>query len=133
MACNTISTSFLDSSIGLGSAASTSWKWNFGDPGSGAANNSDTHENPSYTYSKSGYYNVKLVVASSGCKDSIQKEPRIFPMPISSFSVKNSCVGTPVYISNTSVDSSHKAKYQWSFGDNSSSTNAAPSHIYLVN
>jgi PKD repeat protein len=50
-----------------------SWKWNFGDIGSGV-NNISSSQNPQHSYTGSGIYNVKLIIHSAGgCIDSIIK------------------------------------------------------------
>jgi PKD repeat protein len=73
---------FTDSSLG----PPTSWLWNFGDPDSGASNNS-TLQNPSHVFSRDGTYGVTLTVGNgSGSKSvTIQIEvkcvrcPRVVP------------------------------------------------------
>jgi parallel beta-helix repeat protein len=42
----------------------TSWSWNFGDPGSGAANTS-TQESPTHVYATAGHYSVSLTVTNA--------------------------------------------------------------------
>jgi parallel beta-helix repeat protein len=42
----------------------TSWSWNFGDPGSGAANTS-TQESPTHVYATAGHYSVSLTVRNA--------------------------------------------------------------------
>ena len=50
------------------------WFWDFGDPASGADNNS-TFQNPTHTYSSDGVFIVWLVVYSAdGCVDSISRQ-----------------------------------------------------------
>jgi gliding motility-associated-like protein len=54
-----------------------SWLWDFGDPGSGAANTS-TQQNPSHTYSDEGTFKVCLTVTSvEGCVDSVCRDVMI--------------------------------------------------------
>lgn len=70
--CISDSVQFTDgSTINTGDGIA-SWKWNFGDPGSGI-NNTSTLQNPSHLYSAGNQsFNVKLVVTwNLGCKDSI--------------------------------------------------------------
>ncbi len=55
--------------IADGTAAEFTYEWNFGDPGSGAANTSRL-ANPQHTYSREGNYEVILKVTSKyGCID----------------------------------------------------------------
>jgi PKD repeat protein len=52
--------SFTDASTG----SPTSWLWDFGDPGSGAADTS-AQQNPSHTYAAAGSYTATLTVANA--------------------------------------------------------------------
>jgi PKD repeat protein len=128
LACNTLPTSFIDSST-IASGSVTAWKWNFGDGTSSA-----TTQTASHTYIKSGPYTVKLVTTSSfGCKDSTTRKIRILPKPHAAFSYLNACVGSIIYLGNTSTDSSNKTTFNWDFGDGATSTSTTPSHIYNSN
>ncbi|MDB5202782.1 MAG: hypothetical protein JWQ27_2191 [Ferruginibacter sp.] len=52
----------------------TAWKWNFGDPASGA-NNTSTVQNATHTYPAVGTYNVQLIAFSnSGCTDTLTQQ-----------------------------------------------------------
>lgn len=56
-----------------------SWAWNFGDPGSGAANTS-TLQNPSHTFTATGSYTVTLIITDiSGCADTFSHQVTIAP------------------------------------------------------
>ncbi|HEY2295141.1 MAG TPA: IPT/TIG domain-containing protein [Thermoanaerobaculia bacterium] len=55
---------FTDTSTGNGSPI-IGWSWDFGDPASGAANNS-SQQNPAHTFSAAGPYSVRLTVTSAG-------------------------------------------------------------------
>jgi PKD repeat protein len=126
--CKDFATTFTDSSTILSGSIPTH-KWIFGD-GTTGSSAATTH-----IYSKSGYYNVRQVIASSfGCKDSLSKKIRILPRPIASFQFVNACVGFKVNFANTSFDSiSSGITYVWDFGDGKSSTDQTPQHIYTVN
>ncbi|KAA9325697.1 GEVED domain-containing protein [Adhaeribacter soli] len=50
----------------------TSWLWNFGDPGSGAANTS-TLQHPSHTFSAPGTYSVTLTATNGGGSNTVSK------------------------------------------------------------
>ena len=59
----------------------TDYSWDFGDPSSGAANNS-ADANPMHTYSSSGIYEVTLIVtANSGCQARITQEVEVKDAP----------------------------------------------------
>ena len=61
----------------LASGTITSWTWDFDDIGS-----TSVLQNPNYTYTSTGTYNVKLIVETAiGCKDSITKTITIVPLP----------------------------------------------------
>jgi PKD repeat protein len=125
--CQNFPSLFGDSST-ITSGTISSRTWYFGDGATSTAK-STTH-----IYTKSGFYNVRLVVFSSfGCKDSLVKKIRIYPKPTAIFSFKSECVGTTIYFSNTSTDSTTGTTYLWDFGDKTSSTNGAGSHIYTAN
>lgn len=53
----------------LSSGNPSSWKWDF--DGDGIID--DTTQNPSFIYTKTGTYNVKLIVSKNGIRDSITK------------------------------------------------------------
>ena len=96
--------------------ATTTYLWNFNDPGSGASNTS-TMQNPTHLFSAPGFYNVSLVATLGGCVS----QPYIqtvfaSPQPNSLFTVSPPlCIGQPVnitYSGNASVN----ATYNWNFG-----------------
>lgn len=68
----------------------TVWAWNF-DDGSGGS----TVQNPSHTYSDTGTYNVRLIVQSLGCADTVVKPVDVFDLPRDTASVLRhvSCFG----------------------------------------
>jgi len=127
LSCNGSGSVFTDAST-ISPGSIKQWNWNFGD-----GNNSNV-QNPSNNYIKSGPYSVKLVTTSdNGCKDSGIKKITILPKPIAVFNYKNACVGSPVFISNNSVDSSNQSTYAWDFGDAFTSTQSIPFHSYTAN
>jgi len=129
LGCNGKSTTFTDNSTIASPGVIKLWNWNFGD---GLLSNT---QNTTHTYKKSGPYNVKLaIVSANGCKDSLTTKIRVLPSPIAGFSYLNGCVNTPIFFSNTSVDSTNKSVYSWDFGDKTTpSTATVPTHTYTVN
>jgi PKD repeat protein len=126
--CQAYPTSYYDSSTIPSGNSIASRTWYFGD---GA---SSTIRTSTHSYAKSGYFNVKLVTVSSyGCKDSLTKKIRIYPKPTAVFSFNSACVGTTIYFANTSSDSTIGTTYLWNFGDKTTSTAVAASHIYTAN
>ncbi len=90
---------FIDSSS-MSSGTIINRAWNFGDPGSGALNNS-TLQNPQHRYNAVGNYIATLVVTSdNGCTDTLQKSFTVNgDIPIANF---NSLMTTSL-CSNDSV------------------------------
>jgi|GEM_PF-538004 len=119
---------FNNSSI-LGGAGTLSYNWNMGD---GSAS---TLIIPApYSYSSSGTYMVKLIATSDkGCKDSINKNVRIYEQPSVKFSVSDTiaCFTNTFNFNNLSaIASPWTLSYYWDFDDGSNSTATNPSQIY---
>ena len=92
--CAPNSITFTDNSVAAGGTI-TSWLWTFGDGGTSTA------QNPTYTYSTPGFYDVTLQVTSNqGCKVSAirQRYIRIVPGVTANFSpVPASTCTAPFY------------------------------------
>lgn len=73
----------------------SSFIWNFGD---GATS---TVTNPSHTYTSPGIYTVSIAIADNvhGCKDTMRKVMYIHPQPIVSVTARDTCSGSPTYLS----------------------------------
>ncbi len=113
------------------------WSWNFGDPGSGAANTS-TSRDPVHTYANFGSYSVKLVVTNIyGCSDSVTLVNYVVVRaPTIDFTVQDSgCVGK-IFNFNAVINSPADpviSDYTWDFGDGSptqSETTPGVTHQY---
>jgi PKD repeat protein len=108
-----------DSTIFYGNASKGkppyTFYWDFGD-GIGTS----TSSSPSYKYTTSGSYTVKLVVTDkNGCKDTVTKVSYINAVPMNSnFNVPASiCAsGTVVLFENTSTPTPVSTKWIWSDG-----------------
>ncbi len=116
------------------SSNAVAWKWNFGDPGSGAANTS-TLQNPSHTYSTLGTYSITLITTSAtGCKDTIvQGQVLVAPSSVNYVlpdTIKG-CQPLPVSFSNPLAGSS---LWHWDFGvpflTNDTSNASNPSYTF---
>lgn len=103
--------------------------WDFGD------GNFTSVKNPSHIYSLQGTYNVKLVVISNTCKDSITQQVK----------VKCRSCYTVEAIIVLQVDSANPSKAKlynyssgaidqhfWDFGDGSTSNISEPTHVYTT-
>jgi len=117
-------------SNGSGSAIAVRF-WDFGDPGSGTANNSAA-ANPTHIYSDAGTYFVDLIVTTTaGCSDTITDTITITPPPSVDFSSATSCSGdTTQFNSSSFVDMTNTVSWLWQFGDGQTSTSPDPIHIY---
>ncbi len=128
-ACAKIPTQFTDQSIAPNSQL-VSWFWDFGD-GVGTSN----LQNPVYTYTNSGTYNVKLRVTNlSGCADSITIPVPSYPLPVAAFTYNSFfCPAGQVMF----TDQSHGVgtditERLWIFEPGSSSTLPDPTFIFPV-
>lgn len=123
--CYTHATTFQNnSSISSGNIVSNSW-----DFGNGDGNNS---YNPVYTYSSHGNYTVKLIVMSNhSCIDSTVAIVPVRPSPIVNFFTEDVCDRDTVNFENYSfTPGGGVLNYIWSFGDNTTSGDENPFHIY---
>ena len=94
--------------------------WEFGDPGSGAANNSSTLKSPTHTYSVAGDYTLKLVTnRNDECSDSTTATVRVWPGFFPDFTSVGVCVINPVqFTDRTTTVYGVVDKWNWNFGDN---------------
>ncbi|MFT6814487.1 MAG: PKD repeat protein [Sphingobacteriales bacterium] len=58
--CASLTVTFTNNSLG----SNNNYKWNFGDPAS-VGNNTSTLENPTHTYTESGFYTVQLIATDA--------------------------------------------------------------------
>ncbi len=106
----------------------TAYEWDFGDSTKSAG------QNPSHTYTGSGKFTVRLIVANSnGCTDTLKKTDNIkIQKPIVTLNnlPDSGCVPfTKNFISTTnSIDP--VTSYLWNFGDGTSSAAATPTHVF---
>ncbi|MEX2591083.1 MAG: PKD domain-containing protein [Chitinophagales bacterium] len=118
-------TSFTDLSI-LGNDTISNWYWDFGN------NNTDTVQNPTFTFDSNGVYPIKLVIESGiGCKDSIEKTLDYNPLPIAAMQLDSACRNEDlVFLDSSRVDSGSIIAWQWDLGDNTISTDQNPVYSY---
>ena len=110
----------------------TNWWWQFGDGGT------STLQNPSHKYGDTGYLKVTLVVANSGCSDTLIKEKYLYIRPpVASFLPIMDC--TEPYKRTFTDKSKGALSWDWDFGDGSSAKEPSPLHnystpgVYIVN
>lgn len=115
------------SSISSGTISSNTWR--FGD------GNSSSQLSPSKTYTSTGSYNVKLIIASnSNCKDSALQTVYVYPKPSASFTVNTTaqCQNRNSFVltNNSSISNGSISGSDWTFGDGSNSAQTSPSKTY---
>ncbi|MFT3678942.1 MAG: PKD domain-containing protein [Ferruginibacter sp.] len=129
--CLNTTVTFTDSSKSDGIHPISNWAWEYGD----GAREVLTNAPFSHNYTNAGVYTVKLKVEdSAGCSDStLISTPLEISQPKADFASPDTltCPGKPVKFTNQS--SGPGLTYNWSFGDGSHSTDAAPSHSYAAN
>ena len=110
------------------SAIISEYHWDFGD------NQIGSELNPMHQFSNAGVYDVRLVVTDEyGCSDTMQQNLTWRPAPeviVVSPDVAVGCTPLITTIENRSqpVDSTYQL--YWEFGDGSTDSGLAPSHIY---
>lgn len=125
--CFNQANSFLDLSSFTGGSI-TGWQWNFGD---GSAVN--TSQNPNYTYTSQGTYDVTLIATNNnGCKDTIKKSVVVHPLPQALFNAGNNCLGLFSNFTSQSAISNPDAIQvsAWRFGDGASISSPTATHLY---
>ncbi|MCF8465365.1 MAG: PKD domain-containing protein, partial [Flavobacteriales bacterium] len=89
---------------------------------------------PIHQFADTGLYAVTLTVESlEGCSNFITQTVHVSPVPTADFSSTTVCEGDLTeFINLSSVDGDGSLTYSWQFGDNSSSTDQDPTHIYTT-
>jgi gliding motility-associated-like protein len=108
-----------------------SWSWDFNNSISSIE---ATTQNATANYSNFGWQTVNLIVSTTfGCSDSTTGSFYVNPSPNISFitDVTSGCEPLSVQFTNmTTIPSGTVTAYQWSVGDNASSTAATFNHVY---
>ena len=106
----------------------THWSWEFGE-----GNNRSSEQNPRYTYTLPGNYDVRLTVNNDLCRSEtpIQNEYKIVvgTAPVASFTAQpvSGMVPLSVTFSDSSISST---SWNWSFGDATYSVVQNPVHVF---
>jgi PKD repeat protein len=125
---------FNDGSV-PGSSPITSRVWRFGDGGV------STVQNPTYTYSRAGNFNVELTVISAhGSDTAVVPLSLDFAAPKADFEVLETnpstcsdpvtCPEAVQFVDRTSPGSGRITQWLWNFGDGETSTEQNPRHGY---
>lgn len=86
-----------------------------------------------FTFPSGGDYNITLeAISNSGCSSDYTTTINIAPLPTAQFSfLNNQCAESNIFFSNTSLANQGViSNYNWSFGDNTFSTDSIPVHSY---
>lgn len=120
-ACFSYFSSFTDAS----SVDAENWEWDFDDGGA-----SSNQQNPTYTFSADGNYDVTLTVFNEfGCQDETTENVTVLPNPTAQFDNSTVCADGDVEFTNTSLGA--PIDFEWDFGDGSPIVNIEnPSHLY---
>ena len=127
--CPNSTISFYDSS-----SNAVSWKWDFGDVGSGVDNTS-TLQNPTHSYADSGSHVVSLQVFSASSCPSIVANDKVYVagLPKALFGAPSAIKSLPdtiAFVNQCDTATGDNLTYLWSFGDGSTSTSKNPVHVY---
>ena len=91
----------------------TCWKWNFGEPSSGA-NNTSTLQNPTHTYATAGTFTVLLTASNDmGCMDTVTHKVLVVP---ATFSVSIGTAATICAGQSVTLTAAGGTIYSWSNG-----------------
>jgi len=128
-ACAPAAIQFTDHSTSPPGSSVTSWQWDFGDGGT------STQQNPSHTYTNTGFYTVTLQITNSnGCKTSasIGRYIRIVTGATADFAFLQPPTCQPPFLINFRDQSSGPGTltYSWDFGNGATSTSQNPSTTY---
>ncbi|RXA15078.1 PKD domain-containing protein [Methanosarcina sp. MSH10X1] len=129
-----LTVSFTDKSTG----APTLLKWSFGD------GNNSTEENPVYTYTESGQYNVRLTAGNANGNNALTKSSYInvsseggtvisdpgYIVPVTAFLATPATGSMPLTVSFTDQSTGSPTSRKWTFGDGTYSTEKNPVHTY---
>ncbi|MGV3539187.1 MAG: PKD domain-containing protein [Rufibacter sp.] len=124
--CTNDSTRFTDRSSVTTGETILHWRWDFGD------GNTSTKRNPAHVYKNPGTYTVRLQVETQAlCIKDTSQAITIYDPPASKFSAAAVCDSkTMVFQNQTSLAQGNITRWEWDFGDSTTSVLQNPSHTY---
>lgn len=100
-----------------------SWRWDFGDTATEA--DTSVEQNPSWTYTYPGHYDVALEVSTTGYGDGTTKRDSFItifePQAVFEADSTEGCAPLTVYFRNRSIDTANVDSAIWVFGDGTDS------------
>jgi len=112
----------------LSTSNPTDWKWDFGDGTSG------TGQNPDHVYHQPGSYDVTLIASDVFSTTSHTKKDYITVVntPQADFMADKTKGITPFTVKFTDISTGNPTGWKWDFGDDATSTDKNPTHIYTT-
>lgn len=130
-ACKLAATQFSDQSFAPAGETITGWSWDFGTT---QASNTSNLQDPAYTYTESGTYNVLLTATTqNGCSQSTTMPVQVNAKPTANFTYTASpCAGGAVQFRDSSwTYQGIITSWQWEFEPNQYSILQSPVHVYF--
>jgi len=112
----------------ISSGTLSDFNWDLGD------GNTTTGANPTaHSYGATGTYTIQLIVSSNrGCRDTTTRTVDVRPSPSIDFSATGVCLGDSTQFTNlSSIPTGSITALNWNFGDGSSGSGSAPTHVYV--
>jgi hypothetical protein len=103
------------------------WEWTFGDGGT------SNIQNPTHKYPTFAGFQVTLTATNQhGCQFTVTKTVTVTPVPTADFGSAGFCLGgTTQFTDQSTVSQPGKVvKWNWDFGDGTTSTLQNPTHVY---
>jgi len=112
------------------SQSAFAYEWDFGDPST--TTDTSTAEFPTYTYSDTGTYIVRLIVnPGTLCVDTAYLTVIIKSGIYANFYYIKGCVNVPIsFFDSTIIDTGFIVNWFWDFGDGGASNAENPTHLY---
>ncbi len=128
--CEGTATAFTNQTT-ISNTNTISYNWEFGDIYT-PQNDTSTLQNPTFTYTQQGTYNVQLTAESSmGCIKTLNRSIVVLPYPVVAFTITDNCQDSTLAFTNTSsVSPTAGITYNWNFNNGQTSTQVLPTHNY---